>query len=214
MEINVVKDIAVIYERVKHRNTGQARIIIGRKNPEDSKNYSYIEDFCERCVKYDIIPNFYFESLYSKGKKVVPTSPECKMLNKKTNKHWYMTLLKEKKASEAFPVVKAIDKTANNIDMFIADNDFANDDSVDFFNINPLDRLYPDWVLMLKAGLISPYFLFMDDTLLPYIEILQHKEYNRNIGPYREQFDRLNKDGKVKELLDTLFGDLLKRNNG
>lgn len=210
MEIETVKNIAIVYERAKFRNTGKARIIIGRKNPEKSVNFESIKNFNKNCLLYNILPNFYFESLYDKGNKTIQTKPECLLLNKKTTLFWYKKWLKNNgvklDSGSEKDVVKTIVKSRKNIDIFLSDNNIENkeDLSDQFFVINLLGRTVKDWQLMLQQNLISPFFIFSNPALLPFSKFI--KDFNI----YQELFDKYNKNDKLKELLLYTFEDVIK----
>lgn len=206
--------IAKIYERVKFRNTGQARQIIGRKNPEKSVNYEYLKKFTDSCMWNDYIPNFFFESMYENNKKFINTKPECKLLNNKPNIHYYSVWVKNN-CADLNDISGSIIKTKENIELFLHDlNIDAEDPSADpdpsrFLHINIFKRMFPDWILMLKVGLISPFFLYTDESLSKYYEFIVGGSEGR-IGKYNYYYKKYNKDGTLDKVLNKTFGKYIK----
>lgn len=204
-----IVNAARVYERVKFRNTGEARIVLGKKKPENGTNYKYLKEFVEKANTYNLIPNFYFETFYADGNKVIPTKPECKKLADDLNLHYYEIWLKQNTGALK-DFLNGLHKTEENIKIFLQDNHiFGKPDSdytpSDFLSINPLNRVLPDWILMLNAGLIHPLFLFTRTELMPFYKYLLGGRL-KNFEHFIHLYKRYNENGKLAQFLDKKFG--------
>ena len=213
-DLEMVKNIGIVYERVKFNLTGEARIVVSRKSPEKSINFEHLLKFTKLAKAHDILPNFYFHSLYNEGEKVIQSKPECAFLNKKTNLHYYSEYIKRIICDEPDKdnIVNNLLQSEKNMEMFCLDNNVEHKEDgykKDFFKINHLNREYPDWIIMMKLGIISPYLLFLNDDTLKFAKFLKIKNQNNSIEVYIKHYNELNKNGKLKELLTTTFRDFI-----
>lgn len=212
-EIEMVKNVGIIYERVKFYQTGEPRVIVSRKSPEKSVNFEHLHKFTKLAKAHDLLPGFYFHSMYADGKKVIVSKPECAFINKKTNLHFYSeyikTLVCDDPDKELF--IENFNKTKHNIEIFLNDNNINQEEDYhkQFFHINHLGKEYPDWIVMLKLGIISPYLLFLNEETLKFAKFLKIKNQNNSIDVYVKHYNELNKGGKLKELLNVTFEFLI-----
>lgn len=208
-EIEIVKGIGIIYERTRFVETGEPRLIVSRKTPEKSVNFEHLLKFSKLARAHDILPNFYFHSMYNNGEKVIVSKPECALINKKTNLYFYTEYVKGLicDAPDKELIVQNLNKTKENIEKFLNDNNIEQEENFGkkFFSINVLKKEYPDWIVMMKVGIISPYLLFLNEETLKFAKFLKVKNQNNSIDVYIKHYNELNKNGKLKQLLDITF---------
>lgn len=203
---NQVLELAFIYERVKHKYTGQATVVIGRKHPAKSINYDILKTFGEKALVADILPVFFFESMYRDGKRVVPSKPECARINDEMSKAYYQMLISSKNANKEEEIVESLNVTRRNIDTYLAGASHTQSVAHLLTTLDPLGRFaYPDLAVMFKNNLVSAYLLFLEPAFMAFQRFLPPKIDLNHIA---DEYQRYNKHGKLHKLLVALFDDI------
>lgn len=202
-----VLELAFIYERVKYKHTGQASVVVGRKNPVKSINYETLKTFGEKALLEDIVPVFYFDSLYEDGKRVIPSKPECaRLLDKVTNAYYLKHIHKFNADRES--IVESLEVTRKNIDTYLAGASHTEKVNDRLLSLDPLERtVYPDFAVLVKNGLVSGYLFYLHQSLMRFSRFLPDKT-DRNL--IESRYARNNRNGTLDKLLSALFSDIIR----
>ncbi len=215
--VEQIIDLVIMYERTKYINTSQARRIINRKNPENDEAFDTAKKFASICDMYDISPAVFYQSLYKDGKLLVPRrklKEEFAVVISKPAKFYYENSWIPANRADGRHIPSAIQKTESNIKL-VCDimNTKMKEGGIykDFMHLRAMNRMYPEWIYMLKCGLISPMFLFAHGWLKQqarHIPGSERKDMNR-FAFYETLYDRYNVDGKLDKIIKQRFGVFL-----